>query len=111
MIHDEICPLTGQAQKFCPLLPGKDGRIGHGQGGKHPYESPLAPGIFIMGNQLFSLIIKAIKEAAVFLILTALHPEGKNLIGQFIFKKSKELFPFHSSVFSLRILCLCPAQH
>jgi hypothetical protein len=67
----------------------KKGAFHHRKTGEHPKKTALAPGVFIGGNQLASIITKTVQVAAVFGVQAAAHPEMEQIFRQFLTKKGK----------------------
>ena len=84
MRFEKVRTVLGKSQKFRPLRVRENGRLGGGKLREDPDKAPLTPAVFVFGNEVLSLIVKAVEKAAVFLVLAPGKPEAEEVIYQFV---------------------------
>ena len=84
MRFEKVRAVLGEPQKFRSLRIRENGRLGGGELREDPNKAALAPAILVFGNEVLSLIVKAVEKAAVFLVLAPGKPEAEEVVYQFV---------------------------
>ena len=84
MCFEKVRAVLGKPQKFRPLCVRENGCLGGGKLREDPDKAALTPAILVFGNEVLSLIVKAVEKAAVFLVLAPGKSEAEEVVYQFV---------------------------